>query len=146
MCANHDDDINLIRIINTPRRGIGRTTIEQLNAIASSRHCSLWDAIESVIRYCNGYVKTGDDELDAEAESEADDNATMRTSAAQAGGSGATSVTDDDTDWFGSESSALKEGSPESAAFRLGAKTIADLQSFHDLIVNCNTSDAVHAD
>ena len=139
VCANHDDDINLLRIINTPRRGIGRTTIEQLNAIASSRHCSLWDAIESVIRYCNGYVKTGDDELDAEAESEAEDNASMRESITQAVENGATSGTDDDTDWFGSESNALKEGSPESAAFRLGAKTIADLQSFHDLIVSWRT-------
>jgi len=139
VCANHDDDINLIRIINTPRRGIGRTTIEQLNAIASSRHCSLWDAIESVIRYCNGYVKTGDDELDAEAESEAEDNSSFRTITTQTGASGSTGNQNDDTDWFGSESSALKDGSPESAAFRLGAKTIADLQSFHDLIVNWRT-------
>ncbi|MCR4938973.1 MAG: UvrD-helicase domain-containing protein [Treponemataceae bacterium] len=114
VCANHDDDINLIRIINTPRRGIGRTTIEQLNSIAASRHCSLWDAIESVIRYCNGYVKTGDEELDAEAESEAEDN----------------------RDWFKLDSSPQEEGSPESAVFRLGAKTVADLQAFHDLIVS----------
>ena len=33
--ANHDDDINLLRIINTPRRGIGRSTIEVLNTVAS---------------------------------------------------------------------------------------------------------------
>ena len=26
--ANHDDDINLLRIINTPRRGLGRKAIE----------------------------------------------------------------------------------------------------------------------
>ena len=125
VCANHDDDINLIRIINTPRRGIGRTTIEQLNAIASARHCSLWDAIESVIRYCNGYVKTGDDELDAEAANTAENAMSMTRSNNNA-----------DTDWFGAENSALKSGTPESAAFRLGAKTIADLQAFHDLIIS----------
>lgn len=28
--ANHDDDINLIRIINCPRRGIGRAAIQLL--------------------------------------------------------------------------------------------------------------------
>ncbi len=49
VCANHDDDINLLRILNTPRRGIGRTTIEKLNEIAKERHCSLWDAIQTAI-------------------------------------------------------------------------------------------------
>ena len=29
--SNHDDDINLLRIINTPRRGIGRAAIKLLN-------------------------------------------------------------------------------------------------------------------
>ena len=48
VCANHDDDINLLRILNTPRRGIGRTTIEKLNEIAKQKHCSLWNAIQSI--------------------------------------------------------------------------------------------------
>ncbi len=46
ICSNHHDDINLLRIINTPRRGIGRKTIEQLNTIAKEKSCSLWEAIE----------------------------------------------------------------------------------------------------
>ncbi len=46
LCSNLNDDINLLRIINTPRRGIGRRTIEQLNAIAKEKTCSLWSAIE----------------------------------------------------------------------------------------------------
>ncbi len=46
VCSNHNDDINLLRILNTPRRGIGRRTIEQLNAIAKEKECSLWEAIE----------------------------------------------------------------------------------------------------
>ncbi|WP_191013745.1 ATP-dependent helicase [Treponema zioleckii] len=47
--ANHDDDVNLLRIINTPRRGIGRTTIEKLNILARANSCSLWDAMQSLI-------------------------------------------------------------------------------------------------
>ena len=49
VCANHDDDINLLRILNTPRRGIGRKTLEVLNEIAKEYHCSLWEAISKVI-------------------------------------------------------------------------------------------------
>lgn len=48
--ANHDDDINLLRIINTPRRGIGRATIQILNDEAEKYNCTLWSAIDSVIR------------------------------------------------------------------------------------------------
>ena len=47
--ANHDDDINLLRIINTPRRGIGRKTIEQINEIATSQKCSLWTSITALL-------------------------------------------------------------------------------------------------
>lgn len=47
--ANHDDDINLIRIINCPRRGIGRTSIELLNAEAELQGCTMWNAIISLI-------------------------------------------------------------------------------------------------
>ncbi len=49
VCSNYSDDINLLRIINTPRRGIGRKTIEQLNEIAKEKECCLWDAIEHFI-------------------------------------------------------------------------------------------------
>ena len=46
--ANHDDDINLLRVLNTPRRGIGRAALEALNERASQNHSSLWDAIKSL--------------------------------------------------------------------------------------------------
>ena len=46
--ANPDDDVNLIRIVNTPRRGIGKTTLEKLNAIARSHNASLRTAMELV--------------------------------------------------------------------------------------------------
>lgn len=47
--ANHDDDINLLRIINTPRRGIGRKTIEMINEVAKSLSSTLWDAIQALL-------------------------------------------------------------------------------------------------
>ncbi len=47
--ANHDDDINLLRIINTPRRGIGRSAIESLNKVADKQKCTLWSAIKYLI-------------------------------------------------------------------------------------------------
>ncbi len=48
--ANHDDDINLLRIINTPRRGIGRVTIEAINEVAKNMELSLWGAIEAILQ------------------------------------------------------------------------------------------------
>jgi DNA helicase-2/ATP-dependent DNA helicase PcrA len=44
--ANPDDDVNLIRIVNTPRRGIGKTTLEKLGNIARARDCSLRTVME----------------------------------------------------------------------------------------------------
>jgi DNA helicase-2/ATP-dependent DNA helicase PcrA len=46
--AHPDDDVNLLRIVNTPRRGIGKTTLEKLNAIARARDASLRTAMELV--------------------------------------------------------------------------------------------------
>jgi DNA helicase-2/ATP-dependent DNA helicase PcrA len=39
------DSISLLRIVNTPARGIGRTTIEQLEQYALQRNLSLWSAL-----------------------------------------------------------------------------------------------------
>ncbi|MDR1429891.1 MAG: exodeoxyribonuclease V subunit gamma [Spirochaetaceae bacterium] len=46
--ANSNDDVNLLRIINTPRRGIGKTTIAALNDLAKRNHNTLWDALSRV--------------------------------------------------------------------------------------------------
>ncbi len=48
--ANHDDEINLIRIINCPRRGIGRAAIQLLNDEARLQGCSMWNAMISLIK------------------------------------------------------------------------------------------------
>lgn len=44
---NEKDDINLLRIINVPKRKIGLKTIENLTDIASLKGISIYDAIES---------------------------------------------------------------------------------------------------
>ena len=46
LLTNTDDDAALLRVINTPRREIGHSTIEKLSAYAGERQCSLFDAID----------------------------------------------------------------------------------------------------
>ena len=46
--ANPDDDMNLLRIINTPRRGIGKKTVEAIVAAARSRECSLYSSLNAL--------------------------------------------------------------------------------------------------
>jgi len=47
---NPDDSIAMQRIINTPARGIGKTTIETLERIALETGLSLWGAIQEAIK------------------------------------------------------------------------------------------------
>jgi DNA helicase-2/ATP-dependent DNA helicase PcrA len=47
---NVDDSIALMRVINTPVRGIGRTTMETVEQIALETGVSLWGAIGEAIR------------------------------------------------------------------------------------------------
>jgi superfamily I DNA/RNA helicase len=54
--SNHDDDINLLRIINTPRRGIGRSTIEVMNEIAKQNVCTLWEAVQYLLKDPAGII------------------------------------------------------------------------------------------
>jgi DNA helicase-2/ATP-dependent DNA helicase PcrA len=48
LIANHDDDTSLLRIVNTPRRGIGRKLIERAAAQAAEQHCSLFSALAAL--------------------------------------------------------------------------------------------------
>ena len=43
---NNDDDVSLTRIINSPKRGIGAKTLEQLNIKASVLGTSLYNVID----------------------------------------------------------------------------------------------------
>ncbi|MHC9511935.1 DNA helicase Rep [Kangiella sp. M94] len=48
LLTNPDDDNAFLRIANTPRRGIGPTTLEQLGSYAQMRHISLFAASHEV--------------------------------------------------------------------------------------------------
>jgi len=43
--ANPEDDVNFLRIINTPRRGIGRVTVEKIRKLAEEQNISLYSAL-----------------------------------------------------------------------------------------------------
>ena len=57
--ANQDDDVNLLRVINTPRRGIGRTTLEKMRKVADDHKCSLYSALSLMAVATDGQVKEG---------------------------------------------------------------------------------------
>src|ERR1700732_911513 len=44
-----DDDIALLRVINTPPRGIGKTSIDSVSAVARAHDISLWAAIGKML-------------------------------------------------------------------------------------------------
>jgi len=50
LCVNPRSDVDLLRIVNMPPRGIGDTTIERLRDSAGRTGLSLWEAIESMER------------------------------------------------------------------------------------------------
>ena len=49
LAASNYDSVSLLRIINTPARGIGRTTVDQIERYAREHNVSLWNAIERII-------------------------------------------------------------------------------------------------
>ena len=57
--ANQDDDVNLLRVINTPRRGIGRTTLEKMRKVADDHKCSLYSALSLMAVATDGQIKEG---------------------------------------------------------------------------------------
>jgi DNA helicase-2/ATP-dependent DNA helicase PcrA len=61
--ANPDDDVNLLRIINTPRRGIGKSSIVQLTGLARKNNSSVWDALNR-LRYAQDTLFTETDRAD----------------------------------------------------------------------------------
>src|SRR5208283_2003765 len=49
LALSTNDSTGLMRIVNTPARGIGRTTVEQIERHAREHGLSLWDAIQEVV-------------------------------------------------------------------------------------------------
>jgi DNA helicase-2/ATP-dependent DNA helicase PcrA len=47
LLANPSDGVSLSRIVNVPARGIGKTTMDQIEALARGRSISLWDACQA---------------------------------------------------------------------------------------------------
>jgi ATP-dependent DNA helicase UvrD/PcrA len=50
VALNPDDSVSLLRVINTPVRGIGKTTIETLERLALETGLSLWGAVGEAIQ------------------------------------------------------------------------------------------------
>ncbi|MDR1625561.1 MAG: UvrD-helicase domain-containing protein [Spirochaetia bacterium] len=49
LMANPQDDVSFLRVINTPRRGIGKKTVEHLGAAAKAKNCSLYAALGHLV-------------------------------------------------------------------------------------------------
>lgn len=50
LTLNIYDDLSLKRVINTPTRGIGKSTVERLEEIAQFRKMTLWEALEHSVK------------------------------------------------------------------------------------------------
>ena len=46
---NADDDVSLLRIINTPARGISATTVESATEFSARQKCSVFEALRSPV-------------------------------------------------------------------------------------------------
>ena len=49
LSAHPEDDISLLRVLNVPPRGIGKTTVDALREIARNDGTPLWNAIEKTV-------------------------------------------------------------------------------------------------
>ncbi|MBE3063753.1 MAG: UvrD-helicase domain-containing protein [Spirochaetes bacterium] len=59
LIANADDDTSLLRVANTPRRGIGKKALEKATEHASRLHCSLFSAFSALASGTGGSAAEG---------------------------------------------------------------------------------------
>ncbi len=59
LLVNPTDNLSLLRVINTPKRGIGKATLDQIVQIAEAQNCSLWQVITdpTALTRCKKTVK-----------------------------------------------------------------------------------------
>jgi DNA helicase-2/ATP-dependent DNA helicase PcrA len=50
VALNPHDSVHLLRVINVPARGIGKTTTDAVEELAVERGMSIWDAIQATVR------------------------------------------------------------------------------------------------
>ncbi len=48
---NHNDEDALQRAINTPQRGIGKTTLEKITVVAEAHQVSMWQVVDQPVKY-----------------------------------------------------------------------------------------------
>ncbi|BAC12715.1 ATP-dependent DNA helicase [Oceanobacillus iheyensis HTE831] len=48
LITNPDDDISFVRVVNEPKRGVGKTSVERLQAYAGEHDISLYEAVKEV--------------------------------------------------------------------------------------------------
>lgn len=51
LAVNPEDDQAMLRIINYPARGIGKTTVDKLRAAALNHGVSLWNVLNNIVKY-----------------------------------------------------------------------------------------------
>jgi DNA helicase II / ATP-dependent DNA helicase PcrA len=49
LALHPEDDLSLLRVLNVPARGIGKTTVDALRETSDRERLSLWDSIESLM-------------------------------------------------------------------------------------------------
>ena len=54
LALHPEDDVSLLRVLNVPARGIGKTTVDALRDITQRENLSFWDAMESLMTSPNG--------------------------------------------------------------------------------------------
>ena len=51
LTINHNDEDSLLRSINTPARGIGKTTMEKITVAASEHDVNMWEVLNNLEKY-----------------------------------------------------------------------------------------------
>lgn len=55
LCINNKDEEALLRIINYPARGIGKTSLEKITIIANTNNKSIWEVLENINKFPNDF-------------------------------------------------------------------------------------------